>query len=237
MPAQSSRYQKTLKRRTKAFGYSLLLTTFCLAPTASLATEIVAQARHDFGEGAKLISFQAEPLEAFAQAEQLAQGTFGDFVAEIRTPATPFICTWRDLDHFNATVRPLEPFLVCSFSPEFIATRGSLLEMAQVYNTVDRAHLRASWRLEGDDYTLQRFAVELLSGGQTFRSINIEDEIHDVQIFADELEFPESSEDMLRFTLRSQVPGRYNSSDEPGEPLVTVMFSGTAEPIPNWVNY
>ncbi len=219
----------------KLFALAGLLT---LAACGDPDVDVIATANHDFDGNQELFSYQAKPSEETAQAEQLAQRQYGSLVSGIKSPQTIFMCLWRNPKRMqDKKSRPSEIFLSCNFAPRPVANPASLVEMAKIYNTIDRANLKASWELKSGKYRLSRFEVELQSNGKSYRSQNLSDKMNEIVVNETDMQFPESNEDLFRFTLGSNLPFRQNNRDKQKDPIVSLSFSGVAEPIPNWVNY
>ena len=200
--------------------------------------QIVAQAKHDFNGNFDLFSYKAKPSEDLGQAESIAKNQYGDILSKIRSPSTMFMCVWRDTSHTKLdSDRPLEIFLSCSFAPTPVKHSGSLLENAHIFNTIDRANLKAMWKREAGNYHLARFELEILADGQSFRSQNSGADITQIQVIETEMAFPQNISEPFRFNLKSNLPFRKKSGSLQRDPTVSISLFGTAEPIPDWINY
>lgn len=200
--------------------------------------EVVAQAKHDFNGNFELFSYQASPAEELGQAELIAKKQYGKLQSEVKSPSTMFMCLWRNTGYNRLDGdRPAEIFLTCLFAPTPVKASRSLVENAKIYNTIDRANLKAMWKLKGQNYHLSRFELEILANGQRYHSQNLETDIAQIQVIEAEMAFPKSRGDPFQFNLQTKLPYRLNSGDAQRDPIVSIFLSGTAEPIPDWVNY
>lgn len=122
-------------------------------------------------------------------------------------------------------------------SYEGLAEPRSIVEMAEIYNSIDRANLKAMWEYRNGNYRLSRFNVEIQADRKSYRSINQAADIPQIQVVQNEMTFPQNVEDPFRFNLQSQLPSRRKPGDIQRDTIVSVNFSGMAEPMPDWVNY
>jgi hypothetical protein len=216
-------------------------TLFCLLALSGCneaAVDATAKMTHNFNGDYELTSYVAKPKGEIGQAEQLAKGQYGALVSDIRSPQTMFMCLWRNPNGGKLrSHRPTEIFLSCSFATSPVENPESLLEMAKLYNTIDRANLKANWKLENGSYRLTRFEVEIQADGKSYRSQNLEDNMSEIRVEQNDMVFPQNANDPFHFTLSSALPFRQNKSDKQSDPIALVSFSGVAEAIPNWVNY
>ncbi len=109
--------------------------------------------------------------------------------------------------------------------------------MSIVFYRTDTGILKAGWELVDGNYELSRFDVEIQANHKSFRSKNGLAEMSQIQVTEEEMNFPQRSGDPIRFTLRAQLPFRRDYGDAKGDPIVSLSFSGVAEPTPNWMNY
>lgn len=215
-----------------------LMCVLALSACGETDTNVVARANHDFKGNFELFSYRAKPAEELGQAEAIAKNTFGQLVAKIKSPSTIFMCLWRNPSRKNLDGgRPAEIFLSCSFAPTPVENPKSLVEMAKIYNTIDRANLKANWEFKNGNYRLSRFEVEIRADQKGYRSQNLAVDMPQIQVVQSEMSFPQNAGDPFQFNLQSQLPSRGNSGDAQRDLIVSVSFSGMAEPIPDWVNY
>lgn len=223
-----------IRLRHAATLICLLAVSACGEPD----TEILARASHDFNGNFELFSYKAKPLEELGQAEMMAKKTFGQLAAKIKSPSTIFMCLWRNPNRRKLDGdRPAEIFLSCNFAPTPVENPRSLIEMAKIYNTIDRANLKTNWKFENGKYRLSRFEVEIRADRKGYRSQNLAADMPQIQVLQSEMQFPQNAGDPFQFNLQSQLPSRRNSGDEQRDPIVSVSFSGVAEAVPGWVNY
>jgi hypothetical protein len=225
----------TLVRAIRALGLaSLGIFLTCIDSRA----DGVASMHHDFNGNYDLFSYPAKPSAELGQFEALAKRQYGSLLSDVKSPATVFMCTWRNPRLGKREEdRPLEIFLSCNFGPTNIAMPKSMIELSEVFGATDRGLLTVGWELENGNYRLSRFEVEIQANRKSFRSQNLLVDMPQIQVTEDEMNFPQRSGDPLRFTLRAQLPFRRNSGDAQSEPIVSLSFSGVAEPTPKWLNY
>lgn len=215
-----------------------LICLLALSGCGESDVEVVAQASHDFNGNFELFSYQAKPSKRLGQAEAIAKKPHGELLSEVKSPSTRFVCLWRNTSFKKLDDgRPAEIFLTCMFGPTPVETPKSLVEMANINNTIDRANLKATWKFENGNYQLSRFEVEILADKKSYRSQNLAADMQQIKVVQDEMRFPRKAGDPFQFSLQSRLPHRRNSGDAQREPIVSVSFSGLAEPIPGWVNY
>lgn len=200
--------------------------------------DFVARMQHDFNGKYELFSYPAKPSEELGQFEALAKQQYGELLSEVKSPATLFMCLWRNPSLISSEDgRPSEIFLSCNFAPTNIETPKSIQEISEVFSSIDWGNLKASWKLENGSYRLSRFEVEIQANNESFRSQNLFVDMAQIQVTEYEMNFPQKSGDPLQFTLRAQLPFRRNSGEAQGDPIVSLSFSGVAELTPDWVNY
>lgn len=215
-----------------------LMCVLALSACGETDTNVVARASHDFDGKFELFSYRAKPSEELGQAEAISRKTLGQLVSKIKSPTTIFMCLWRKIGHRKLDGdRPVEILLSCNFGPTPVETPKSLLARAEMFNTIDRAYLKASWKFQNGNYELSRFVVEILSDQKRYRSQNLAADIPQIQVVQGDMKFPQHTGDPFQFNLQSQLPYRSNSGEPQRDPIVSVSFSGVAEPIPDWVNY
>lgn len=234
LTGQQAADKRTIRVRHAITAMCLPVLSACVGESA----EVVAQAKHDFNGNFKLFSYQASPAEDLGQAELIAKKQYGALQSDVKSPSTMFMCLWRDTSYTRLDGdRPAEIFLSCFFAPTPVKASASLLKNAQTFNTIDRVNLKATWKLEGRNYRLSRFDLEILANGQLYRSQNLESDIAQMQVIEAEMAFPNSGGDPFQFNLQAKLPYRQNSGDPQRDPIVSISLSGAAEPIPDWVNY
>lgn len=193
---------------------------------------------HNFNGNYVLFSYPAVPSSELGQVEALAKQQYGALLSEVKSPATMFMCLWRDPRlGTREEGPPSEIFLSCDFAPTNIERPKSLGEMSIVFYATDRGSLKADWVLVNGSYKLSRFEVEIQADHESFRSQNLPADMSQILVTEEEMNFPQRSGDPLHFTLRAQLPFRRNSGDAQSDPIVSLSFSGVAEPTPKWINY
>ena len=216
-------------------------TLFCLLALSACneaPVDAIAKMKHNFNGNYELTSYLAKPKGKIGQTEQLAKRQYGPLVSDIGSPQTMFMCLWRNPKGGKLrSHRPTEIFLSCSFATSLVENPDSLLEIAKVYNTIDRANLKANWKLKNGNYRLSRFEVEIQADGKSYRSQNLEDNMREIRVEENDMVFPQSANDPFQFSLSSALPFRLNKSEKQSDPIALVFFSGVAEAIPSWVNY
>ena len=231
-------FRRTLKKFSAHGKYLPLAGLLVLAACGDPDVDVVARANHGFNGNHELFAYQAKPSEKTGQAEILAQKQYGSLVSGIKSPQTIFMCLWRNpIRTRDKKTRPSQIFLSCNFAPRPVANPQSIVKMAEIYNTIDRANLKATWDLKSGKYRLSRFEVEIQANGKSYRSQNLSDKMKEISVDETDMRFPETAEDTFRFTLGSNLPFRRNNGEKQKDPIVSMSFSGVAEPIPNWVNY
>lgn len=211
---------------------------FTLSACGETDTEIVAQTNHDFNGNFKLFSYHATPLKELGQAEAISKKQYGQLLSKIKSPSTMFMCLWRNPSFKKLDDdRPAEIFLSCIFAKKPVKTPKSLIERAKIYNTINRANLKANWKFENGNYRLSRFAVEIRADRKSYRSQNLASDMPQIQVVQDQMKFPRKTSDPFHFNLQSKLPYRRNSGDAQRDPTVSISFTGVAEPIPDWMNY
>lgn len=218
--------------------------TLCIASFAVLSTCLgssadgVASMHHDFNGNYDLFSYPAVPSAELGQAEALAKEQYGALLSEVKSPATMFMCMWRNPRLGKRKESPpSEIFLSCNFAPTNIKRPKTLIEMSTVFYAMDSGSLKAGWELVNGNYKLSRFDVEIHANQGSFTSQNGLADMSQILVTEEEMNFPQRSGDPLRFTLRAQLPFRWNSGDAQSDPIVSLSFSGVAEPTPKWMNY
>jgi hypothetical protein len=178
------------------------------------------------------------PADAEGQAETIAKHQYGELLSNIKSPLTMFTCVWRDInDQKSDRAKPSKIFLSCNSATSYIETPKSLIEAAELFNKTNRSTLRAEWQLESGSYRISRFEIEILANGKMYRSQNLATDMSQIRVAQSKMVFPQNARDSFAFDLQSKLPFRQNSAEKQGDPIVSISVSGTAEPIPIWMNY
>ena len=212
----------------------------------SLQLDPIAIFEHDFGGKKTLFSYPPVPAKSLHQGEILAQNTFGSLLADIKSPAHIYFAAWRDpapdsrLDE-RKNEAPTALLFTAQFGIAPYETTGSLVETAEMFNRLDRAHLRIDCARDADDsLRLKSLILEIVDqGAQTgrpFRSCWHAEELRDQDLT---LQFDEPTNRLapFRFTIQGRLPGRFNHGEKLDDEFVSFSSSGGAMPLPQWVNY
>jgi len=205
------------------------------------APDEVATFQHDFGTGGTLRAYAAA-ADGQRQADQVATRAYG---TQTQSPRTPYLCVWRDTGpgRFRAAGgAPTELFLTCVFGSDAWTPPPNLLQEAEARARRDEAVLRAQWRRNGSSWPLTRLEVEIHRGTNPdpdarFRSVHFEDELAAVTLRESEIAFPASAKDPVRFRIVASLPRRRNRGEPVSAPAVALTIAGTAQPMPDWMNY
>ena len=157
-----------------------------------------------------------------------------------------YMACWRDPDpHSRLPGEEEKPPTRILFSAQFgvapYETSPSLLEMAEMFNRMDRAGLRLDFVRDGDG-PLRLDALELEMNNPSsakdrlFRSCWQGAEIGRLDLSL-QFEAPATRRDAFRFHIRGRLPRRYNRGETIEQEHVEFAASGGAMPIPPWVNY
>lgn len=176
----------------------------------------------------------------------LALGTFGSLLDHIRSPRHIYFASWRDPDPaaFPDTENDKPPtglLFVAQFGVAPYETSSSLVELADMFNRLDRAQLRLDFVRDRDDgLRLDAIEVELndtMSGKERyFRSCWKGEEIEGLDLSL-QFDAPATRRDPFRFHLRARLPRRFNHGAAIEPEHVEFTASGGAMPLPPWVNY
>lgn len=172
------------------------------------------------------------------QGEALAIQTFG---IAVRSPATPYISIWRSefSPRMDADNAPKKVYLNAIFGTDPWHPPVSLVEHAELRQRRDELSFSAVWDVEGSDPVLERFAIEIRSdaGHTHFRSMHADENARKLDIVWGSLHLPAHGADHLSYNARVVMPERYNFREELRSRRVEVTLTGSAGPIPDWVNY
>jgi hypothetical protein len=213
---------------------------------AILPLDPIATFTHDYTSGSPLHSWPPVPAETLHQGEQLAIRTFGSLLQDIRSPRHIYFAAWRDPDPASGLPdmqdkAPTGILFFAHFGAAPYETPVSLVELAELYNAYDRAHVRLDLA-RGDDGSFQLDSLELELNdpsspkGRHFRSVWHGEEIKGLDLSL-QLDPPTTRLDPFRFHIRGRLPRRYNRGAEVEQEHVEFTASGGAMPLPSWVNY
>jgi len=216
-----------------------------MTPTV-LPLEPIAVFTDDFRSRSPLLSWPPVPAEQIHQGEALALHAFGSLLKDIRSPRHIYFASWRDPDPqaYPETERDKPPTAIL-FAAQFgvapYKTTVSLVETAEMFNRLDRAHLRLDLARDGDGaLRLDGLDVELndtvTENARTFRSCWKGEEIRGLDVSL-QFDAPATRRDAFRFHIHARLPRRSNRGAEIEKEHVEFTASGGAMPLPNWVNY
>ena len=213
--------------------------------TAILQLDPIATFTHDYASRSPLQSWPPVPAEELHQGELLAIKAFGSLLEGIRSPRHMYMACWRDPDPSRLPGEEGKPPTAILFSAQFgvapYETTRSLLEMAEMFNGLDRAGLRLDLVRDADgEFRLDGLELELndpSSGKERrFRSCWQGEEIKGLDLSL-QFDAPATRRDPFRFHIRGRRPWRYNRGAEIESEHVEFSASGGAMPLPSWVNY
>lgn len=208
-----------------------------------LELDPIATFTHDLSVASPLHAYPPVPAEQLGQGEQLALHTFGSLLSGIRSPRHMYMGAWRDPDPRSGLPGgEAEPptslllMVMCGVAP--YESPPSLLEMANAFNTLDRARLRLDLARVDDGFQPSFLEVEVsgLALNSPFRSVWKGDEISSLDVDL-ELKLPATRADALYFSFRGTLPRRFNAGEKVSDPTAHVQVEGRVEPLPRWVNY
>lgn len=213
---------------------------------AILSLEPVAILTHDYASRSPLSSWPPVPADVLHQGELLALKAFGSLLQDIRSPRHLYMASWRDPDcHSRLPGEEDKPPTGVLFGAQFgvapYETSPSLVEMAEMFNRLDRAHLRLDLVRDGEG-PLRLDAVQLelndptSDKGRHFRSCWQGEEIRGLDLSL-QFDAPATRRDPFRFHIRGRLPRRYNRGARIEQEFVEFAASGGAMPLPPWVNY
>lgn len=228
----------TLSRRVilplAVAGLLALLALFYIRAVPADAPPPIATVTFDFAGEHRWYSFPPIERAKLDWPERLANRTYPWI--NVKTPRTRYLCVWRDIGKTQFSrdpkVRPDSVFLTCSFGP------NDTLPVAETLTDLkERVTIRFGWSLEQNSYKLSRLEVEVVTKDGRYRSQNLQADILQVSFQKEEVQFPATHSDPMRFDLRIALPKRTNSLQQQTTPVVDFAFVGTAEPRPRWLNY
>ncbi len=203
----------------------------------------IAVLTHDLGSTSPLHSWPPVPADDLHQGEQLAVHAYGEFVSGIRSPRHFYATMWRDPDPNTGRERDKAPtgiLLSASFGIAPYELTNSLVESAEMFNTLDRANLNLGFVQDGNGgFQLDSLVLELsdpLRNLRHFRSCWKGDELAAVDL-AVQIDAPATRNGPVRFHVQGRLPRRYNHGARVEDQYVAFSASGGAMPMPDWVNY
>ena len=216
-----------------------------MSPTI-LPLDPLAVLTHDYSSRSPLSSWPPVPAEVLHQGEMLAVQTFGSLLKDIRSPRHLYFASWRDPDPRGQLPAeqdkpPTGILFMAQFGVAPYETSPSLVEMAEIFNRLDRAQLRLDLVREGEGpFRLDALTLELNDPsspkGRHFRSCWQGEEINGLDLSL-QFDAPATRLDPFRFHIRGRLPRRYNRGDPIEQEYVEFTASGGAMPLPRWVNY
>lgn len=195
----------------------------------------IATAKFDFQGDYTWSSFPAVPSEKTGWPEGVTNRSYPWM--HVKTPQTRRICVWRDIgkSRFGSdpSIQPDSILLSCTFGPKTSIEAPETLEgMLRDYLNV-----QIVWIWRDARYVLSRVNVDLSVNGVWYISHNAERDIPQIKLETDTVEFPSSHNNPIPFALQVALSARLNSGEPQESPVLHFAFTGTAEPIPDWVNY
>lgn len=213
---------------------------------AILPLEPVAIFTHDYSSQSPLSSWPPVPAEDLHQGELLAIQTFGSLLQDIRSPRHIYFASWRDPNPAGQQLAeqdkpPIGILFVAQFGIAPYETSPSLVEMAEMFNRLDRAQLRLDLvREDQGSFRLDALELELNDPsspkGRHFRSCWQGEEIKGLDLSL-QFDAPATRLDPFRFHIRGRLPRRYNRGAQIEQEHVEFTASGGAMPLPRWVNF
>jgi hypothetical protein len=215
-------------------------------PKAHLTLDPIAIFTHDHASHSPLNSYPPVPADTLHQGELLAIKAFGSLMEGVRSPRHMYMACWRDPDFHgllpgNEDKPPTRILLSAQFGRAPYETSASLLEMAEMFNRLDRAGLRLDF-LRDADGLLRLDSLELemncpsSAKDRLFRSCWKGAEVSSLDLSV-QFHAPATRRDPFRFHIRGRLPRRYNHGETIEGEHVEFSASGGAMPIPSWVNY
>lgn len=200
--------------------------------------ECIASCEHDFEGGARLYAYRPVASDTVRGGEALAIRTFG---IPVLSPETPYIAVWRSENSLtmNAESSPKNVFLTCAFGAEAWSPPTDLVQHAEQRNRRAEVVIRLNWECNGATPELDRFEAEIRAQGgeHSFRSINFGDNARALDIQWGALQLPGNGAQDIAFNCRVLLPERFNRGEPRGDRNVELTLTGSAVPIPRWVNY
>jgi hypothetical protein len=203
----------------------------------------IAVLTHDLGSTSPLQSWPPVPADDLHQGEQLAVHAYGELISGIRSPRHLYATMWRDSDPNAGRERDTAPtgiLLSASFGIAPYELTASLVETAEMFNTLDRANLALTFVRRGEGgFRLDSFTLEISDPAKQlrhFRSCWKGEELATADL-AVQIDAPATRNGPLRFHLQGRLPRRYNHGARIEDQYVAFTASGGAMPMPDWVNY
>lgn len=204
----------------------------------------IAVFTHDLGSASPLQSWPPVPAEELHQGEQMARQAFGEILSRIRSPRHLYATIWRDPDpHVRLGEQDQPPtgiLLAASFGMAPYELSSSLLETAEMFNTLERANLRLDFVRHGEgDFRLDSLTLEISDPARNlnhFRSCWKGEELAGLDL-AVQFDAPATRQHPLRFHVQGRLPRRYNQKSRIEDQRVAFTASGGAMPMPDWANY
>ncbi len=198
----------------------------------------LARLTHDLGKEQTLFSYAPSPKEQLGQPEAMANPTDDLPAAHIKSPKTMFMSLWRaDTQAELKATKPKTIFLTCNFATQPFETPASIIERAGLHDILDHASLQARWRSTPNGFELTRIEVEIRSNQRSFRSVHANDQLGQIKLSQSNMVFPDDATKPFHFQLQAELPARYNSGRDLGEPIVKAIFEGQAAPFPKWIDH
>lgn len=218
---------------------SFMIAWLAYNPSWSQESErALSQLQHNFNGQYQLYSYPARPSSEVHQPDVLAQKTYGVLQSKVMSPTTMFICLWRDLDLQNDVDNPpSEIFIACTYAPRYVENPKSFVQQAELFSTIDNANLKATWKRDGEDYRLIRFDVDINAGGDGFHYRSSEADLMTFEFPDGGMKFPDRKNDDFEFSVHGRLPCLQWGCNTRSDGFVSVSASGTAEPMPDWINY
>ena len=217
-----------------------------MMPPTVLELEPVAIFSHDYGSTSPLHSWAPVPAEEIHQGEMLALKMFGSLLEHIRSPRHIYFASWRDPDpsaypEEEQDKPPTAILFAAQFGVAPYETSASLLELAEMFNRLDRAQLRLDLVRGADGcFALDGLELELndTSAGtdRHFRSVWKGEEVRSLDLSL-QFDAPATRLHPFRFHLHGRLPRRYNRGAAIEGEHVEFSASGGAMPLPRWVNF
>jgi hypothetical protein len=215
-------------------------------PDVVLPLDPIAIFTHNHASYSPLNSYSPVPADTLHQGELLAIKAFGSLLEGIRSPRHMYMACWRDPDFHgqlpeNQTKAPNRILVSAQFGRAPYETPASLLELAEMFNRLDRAGLRLEFVRDADGVLrLDSLELELNSPlsatDRLFRSCWKGAEVSSLDV-AVQFHAPATRLDPFRFHMQGRLPRRYNHGEKIEREHVEFSASGGAMPIPPWVNY
>jgi len=200
--------------------------------------ETGATLEHDFGRRGTLHAYAAEPAAERRSGDEATARLTG---LPIKSPRTPYVCTWQDTGQRRASgernFQPEEMSLDCRFGSEpWVPPRSSDQEAIERVQR-EEAQFRALWRRDGAEWRLIGLEAEVRQPGSSagFRSLNAGRDLAEVQLRESDIAFPRSHSASVRFRIVASLPRRPARGGIAVAPRATLTLAGAAQPKPDWL--